>query len=346
MSSLAPRHLLLVAPMSSLAPRRLLLVALLLLLAAACRGGDAVEVSAVFEDAGDLVPRAAVRVADVQVGSILRIDRTAEQEALVHLRLDPGVDLPADVQARLRRTSLLGERFVELVPRSPDGPRLATGDRIEDSVVVPDLEEVLASGADIVAAVSADRLARGIDGATAALGGRGETLRGLLDDVGLVAAAYADRSDDLTAIIDDTDAFLADVGADAALHGAAVAELRRAATAFSEQDDRLLDALEELQSLSLAGSDLLGAHRTNLDSTLRSLQRITGEIEARDPDVAALFALLAAHNEMTIRGVNAEHIQVIADVIMCGVNDEPGDPVRSCESPPQGTERPPPGAPR
>jgi phospholipid/cholesterol/gamma-HCH transport system substrate-binding protein len=331
------------------APGPLLLAALLvgaLLLTAGCGGADDLEVTAVFDDVADLVPRSAVTVADVQIGAVAEITRTPEQRALVRLRIDRDSDLPADVSARLRRTSLLGERFIELVPGDPSAPRLADGDRIARTEVVSDLEEVLLAGADIVAAVSADQLARGVHGAAAALGDRGETLQGLLGDMATVTEAYADRSDDLVEVIDDVDAFLSDVGPQAALHGEALAELRRAAAAFSQHDDRLLDALTELQQLSVAGTDLLRSHRGTLDSTLRSLQRITAEIEARDDDVAQLFGLLTAHNEMTIRGVNAEHIQVIADVILCGFNDEPGDPVRACTAPPQGTERPPPGVPQ
>ena len=47
------------------------------------------------------------------------------------------------------------------------------------------------------------------------------------------------------------------------------------------------------------------------------------------------------HNHNTIRGINAEHAQLVADLVVCGVNDLPGDPIRSCYDPPQGRERPP-----
>ena len=49
---------------------------------------------------------------------------------------------------------------------------------------------------------------------------------------------------------------------------------------------------------------------------------------------------IAKHNFNTIRGVNAEHAQILLDFIVCGINDDPGEPVRGCENPPQGQPRP------
>ncbi len=81
-------------------------------------GGPAYEINVMFDDVQDLVPRAAVKVNDVTVGSVQAID-LVDYQAKVRLRIREGVTLPADAVATLRQTSLLGEKFVELA--TPEG---------------------------------------------------------------------------------------------------------------------------------------------------------------------------------------------------------------------------------
>jgi hypothetical protein len=70
-------------------------------------------------------------------------------------------------------------------------------------------------------------------------------------------------------------------------------------------------------------------------------QGVTREIAILEADLARFPYLWWRHNHNTIRGINAEHAQLVADLVVCGVNDLPGDPIRSCYDPPQGRERPP-----
>ena len=73
-----------------------------------------------FEDSSDLVVNHSVQVADVRVGSISGIELTEDFHALVTMDLRDGLELPADSVAVLRQTSLLGEKFVEIRPRTED----------------------------------------------------------------------------------------------------------------------------------------------------------------------------------------------------------------------------------
>jgi phospholipid/cholesterol/gamma-HCH transport system substrate-binding protein len=314
--------------------------AALALLATACGGKPPVKVEAVFDDVAGLNQLASVKVADVTVGHVSNVSRTDDLQALVTMEIRAGTDLPSEVSARLRKTSLLGERYVEIVPQSDSGS-LVSGTRITDTTVLPDLEKVLTDGTELLAAVAADTLAQSVRAGSVALEGRGQTLSGVLTDVEKITSAYNDRSEDVTAVIDRLEAFTDDLAPTAELQGRALEELRRAARTLREEDTQLLDTLQEVRDLSNTGTDLLATNRDRLATLLDSLNGLTAELVERDPDVARLFGLVTKHNNLTIQGVNKENIQIIADIIICGYNSEAGDPIRACDEVPQGIDRPP-----
>ena len=109
-------------------------------------GEDPYAVTVQFSDVLDLVPQSAVKVNDVTVGKVDRVDLDGyTAEVTVLLRED--VELPDNAVAHIRQTSLLGEKFVSLSP--PDSGassgRLGEGDVIplDRSGRNPEVEEVL-----------------------------------------------------------------------------------------------------------------------------------------------------------------------------------------------------------
>ena len=78
-------------------------------------GDHPYRVNAQFEDVLDLVPQAGVKVNDVPVGRVERIDLAQDGwTAEVTVLVNGDVELPANAFAKLRQSSLLGEKFVEL----------------------------------------------------------------------------------------------------------------------------------------------------------------------------------------------------------------------------------------
>src|SRR5207302_1937907 len=65
-------------------------------------------------DVGDLSVGAPVMMADITVGQVKSITLDHNQ-ALVNLSIEPSAHVPVGVIARVRRTSLLGERIIHLV---------------------------------------------------------------------------------------------------------------------------------------------------------------------------------------------------------------------------------------
>lgn len=110
-------------------------------------GEGGYEVTMVFDDVTNLVPKETCRTGDVVVGSVKSIELRDDLTAEVVCVIDPDVKLAGNAVATLRETSLLGERFVALDP--PAGTA-ASGVLAHDAVlpqadthVVPDVEIVL-----------------------------------------------------------------------------------------------------------------------------------------------------------------------------------------------------------
>lgn len=326
---------------------RLLLLAPLAaaVLLAGC-GGQELRVTATFDDVSDLTTNGAVRIADVQVGHIADIELSADNEAEVTLELDGERDIPADVTARLRKTNVLGERYVELVPPDDPSGRLAAGDVITDTAIVPELEEAVFTSTELVAALSTDALAGSIAAGSQGLGGRGETVGGILDDLGATASAYDDASGDLVRLIDGLEGFVGEAGPRADMHGRALAEVTRFTDVLARQDQRLIDSLQQARSLARTGSDILQTHRQGLDTQLARLDAVGDEVVDQRADLNRLWGEVRSHNTHTFAGVNAEFAQILLDVAICGVNTTPGDAVRGCDDPPQAGPRPQPRPPQ
>src|SRR5688572_2877693 len=116
----------------------------------ACEG---TEVIASFEQVGDLVEAANVQSSDVKIGSITDIELDKSNwEARVTMCLDEEEKISADLEAVVRTTSLLGEKFIDLRPVSGGAPYLEDGDiiGIDQTSKATELEDVFARLATIL----------------------------------------------------------------------------------------------------------------------------------------------------------------------------------------------------
>ena len=333
-----------------IARRLAALLLALALLATGCGvfGGDPTVVLATFPDVADLTENAAVRYADVPIGTVSDIALDEDLQAMVTMEVSEDIELPARLRAELRKTSVLGERFIALIPIDGANGSFVSGHEVEVSEVVPELEEVIQTSTDLLVAVSTDTLAGAIRSGANGLDGRGATLGQIVDDLNAVTTTYNANSADLTRLLEGLDAFLDTVGPQAALHGRALEETQAFVQVLAEEDDRLIDTLTNLRDLATTGTDIIVTHRQRIDDFAARLEAITAEL-TRDSTLGALDTLwvnLAQHNFATIRGVNNENAQGLLDFIVCGLNDVPGDPVRACVDPPQGQTRPTPRPPQ
>ncbi len=104
--------------------------------------GDTVEVVALFEDAAGLVEDSDVRMYGVRVGGVkeLAIDQGMCRATLIVRR---GAGARKDSRAEIRARSVLGEKYVALVPRGDQAPPLEDGDHIVDTSIPYEIDQMV-----------------------------------------------------------------------------------------------------------------------------------------------------------------------------------------------------------
>jgi phospholipid/cholesterol/gamma-HCH transport system substrate-binding protein len=111
-------------------------------------GADSFVIQAQMPDVNNIQPNSRVRVADVTVGHVTRIERQG-WHALLTMQLNGDVDLPANTSATIGTTSLLGSQHIELAPprNTPPQGKLRDGSLIplSHAGAFPTTEQTLAA---------------------------------------------------------------------------------------------------------------------------------------------------------------------------------------------------------
>ena len=146
-----------------LSRRSCLLLAFVLVLAgcdlqtATAPAGD-LTLYATFDDAQDLTAGHYVQMSDVVVGSVGDL-QLVDHRARVRLDVDEEREVPLGTRAVIRRTSLLGEHYVDLVLPAGFVPgereTYADEDEIAETASQLELEELAARAGEIIGAVDA-----------------------------------------------------------------------------------------------------------------------------------------------------------------------------------------------
>lgn len=225
------------------------------------------RITAYFSSATAIYPGDEVRVAGVRVGTIKEIEPQGTK-AKMTLAVDHSVPIPADAEAVIVASNLVGARYVQLTPAygadgSETGPTMRDGAVIDtDRTAVPvEWDEVkrqlmrlstdLGPGSD----VSTSSVGRFIDSAATALDGNGDKLRETIKQLSGLSRILADGSGDIVDVIKNLQTF--------------VTVLRDSNTQIVQFQDRLATVSSVLDG---SRSDL-DAALTNLSSALVDVRR-------------------------------------------------------------------------
>ena len=303
------------------------------LFAGGCSGGpEAVTVSARFDDVGDLSVKAPVQLADIKVGEVTGISLD-DRRALVEMELYQEAEIPDNAEARVRRTSVLGERIIDLViPEDASSSRLLTsGDVIEETSVRSDLEDLVDEGSELLGVVAATDLATMIDEGGRGFGGQGEELKGLLSNYSEIVGVYSKRSGEINDLIDSLANFNETIAAQAPAHEEAIVNSRRSIEMLNEESGRLQTAIEALNRLAVGGSQILRAHSDEMIRFFDQTSTILGVLAREQGSIERFLKWAPGHNANTQRVEYVEFNQVVQEFVICGLNDNPRDPARTCK---------------
>lgn len=167
-------------------------------------GGSSYRVQVELPHGGGMFPNSQVTYRGVAVGEVVDMDLTDEGMVAV-LRIDGDApDIPSDVDVAVANRSAIGEQFVDLRPRTADGPYLAAGDVItpHEPVLPMNVSELLMNARELARSVPEDSLRTVVDEAYDASRDAGQHLERLLatsqDFVEIADAHFAETESLIT----------------------------------------------------------------------------------------------------------------------------------------------------
>jgi phospholipid/cholesterol/gamma-HCH transport system substrate-binding protein len=241
---------------------------------------NAFEVTAEFEDVLNVVPRSPVLVDDVTVGEVVEVDRVG-WHARVVLRIRKDVELPDNALARIRQTSLLGEKYVSLEdPPNPSAELLGEGDTIPLSETGrnPEVEEVLGALSFLLSGGGVGQLATITDELNQVMTGRTDRLQKLLRDLGSVVATVDEQKGDIIRAMESLDKLAGTLNAGKETIAEALDTMGPAISVLADQHQELVTMLTSLDRLGVVGTRVIRASKDDMLSMLRSLQPLLTQL--------------------------------------------------------------------
>jgi phospholipid/cholesterol/gamma-HCH transport system substrate-binding protein len=258
-----------------------------------------------FTDVLDLVPQSAVKVNDVTVGSVSNIKLVHDKDgfhALVTCNLKKDVQLPANTFARLRQTSLLGEKFVSLEPpddrsdwqgvlHSGGTITIASGRTAENA----DIEEVLGALSLVLNGGSLEQLKTINTELTKALTGRETQVRDFLRQLtGFVKGLDAQKTQ-ITAALDGLDRLSGKLAAQKQVLDVALRDLPKGTAILADERAQLTKMLTGLNNLGTVAVRVIQSTHDNTVADLRSLQPILTQLAAAGANLPNALELLTTY---------------------------------------------------
>ena len=257
-------------------------------------GRDKMTIYVQMPDTLALNVNSRVRVADVFVGSVKKIELKNWVPTLT-LDLQPGIKLPAKALARIGQTSILGTQHVELdPPPDPSSEPLRNGATIplKNSQSFPTTERTLASIATVLRGGGIPNLEIIQTEVSNILSGNADQIRDFLGKLNTFTDQLNQQRDDLTRAIDSTNELLKIVADHNNTLDRVLTEFPPLIKYVADSRDKLTGAVEALGRFGNVTATTLSTARADLDTNLQLLQRPLKQLGKAGPYLIDSFRLV------------------------------------------------------
>jgi phospholipid/cholesterol/gamma-HCH transport system substrate-binding protein len=310
-------------------------------------GDHPYRITAKFANVLDLVPQSGVRVNDVPVGRVEKIELDG-WVASVTMVVNGDVRLPANARAELRQTSLLGEKYVSLAPPTAEPPQGALTDGATIPLARtnrnPEVEEVLAALSLLLNGGGVEQLQVITHELNQALSGRETELRGLLGNLNTFLGGLDQQKSEITRALDGIDKLARTLNANKAAIAKTLDTLPNALKVLADQRAQLTGMLTSLAKLGATGTRVINGTRDDLLADLASLrptlQALSDAGDALPKSIG--FLLTFPFPDTALAGIHGDYANAfitldadVLDLLRTVVPQRPGTPA------PPGTQPPP-----
>lgn len=263
--------------------------------------GDELHVSAVFQDAAGLNEGAAVTIAGVEVGTVRSMTVDFDQ-AIVELSIDPDAGVREDVIVAMRSRSILGEKYVELVPVSRDAPLLQDGAVLTDTRGQLEIDQLVTALGPLVEGLDPDTVSAALDPWIEAMAEDPERPARMLDDAEALLANLREVSEDAPAMMSEVRSTLGEA------RGAVrdVRQLTDRGERTLDRADALLADLEELTEDLPAQADRLPGLLDEVEAALGDTHELVAELNGKTGQVSVILDNLEEIDKWELRRILRE----------------------------------------
>ncbi|WP_199255318.1 virulence factor Mce family protein [Mycolicibacterium mengxianglii] len=237
-------------------------------------GPGAYTISAQMPDVDNIEQNSRVRVGDVTVGNVTKIERQG-WNALVTMKLNGDVQLPANATATIGQTSLLGSLHVELAPPknvAPEG-RLTDGSVIplSSSGGYPTTEQTLAAVSLLLNGGGIAQVQDITRTLSTAFAGREGDLRSLIEQLDTFIRYNNDQKNDIIAAAESLNNLVGQFADQKPVVDEALRTIPDALAVLRDQREQLSEALVQLGKFSAFAADSVEQTRESLVAELKDL---------------------------------------------------------------------------
>ncbi|MEU1229776.1 MCE family protein [Streptomyces sp. NPDC005828] len=281
-------------------------------------GSHPYTVTAELDDVLSLVPQSAVKVNDVAVGRVTAIELgtgtgTGTWTARVTLKINGDVRLPADAGARLEQSSLLGEKYIQLV-----APRKDSGGRLTDGSVIPlartnrntEVEEVFGALSLLLNGGGVNQLKTITRELNAALGGREPEVRSMLNRVNTLVTNLDAHRGDITRALDGLNRLSATLAGRKKDVDTVLTGLSPGLKTLENQRGSLLTMLRALDTLSGVAVSTIDASKKDMVADLKALAPTLTALADAGADLPASLQVLLTYpfTDEVMRGIKGDYL--------------------------------------
>lgn len=249
-------------------------------------GDGAYTVSAQLPDVVTIQQNTRVRVGDVTVGNVTKVE-LQDWHALVTMRVNGDVHLPANSTARVGQTSLLGSMHIELAPPKDVAPQ---GELHDGSVIplsaaatYPTTEQTLASVSVLLNGGGLAQLQEISRTFATALAGREEQMRSLLQQLDTFITELNKQTGDIITATENLNALAGQVAAKDHVVDTALTTIPQALGVLADSRAKLADAVDALGKFSALTASTVDASRDALVANLRNIAPVLRSLADAGP---------------------------------------------------------------
>lgn len=269
-------------------------------------GSHPYTVTAYFQNVLDLVPQSAVKVNDVPRGRVTSISLTRCPHggttvwcAEVEMKVNGGVQLPSNSRAEVQQTSLLGEKYIQLIaPPVADAAssKLRDGSTIkyDDTSSAPEVEEVLGALSLLLNKGGLTQIQNIAHELNLALGTpqRRQAARALITDLATFTGTLDKQKNEVTTALQDIDRLAATLNRQKKVITDALDTFPLALNVLNQERGKLVTLLNSLSNLGAVATRVINATQSQLVTSLKALDPVVTRLAAAGSNLPGSLRIL------------------------------------------------------